>query len=207
MAIIYINENIRLVDIKNKGKGYMAIKDINKDDIILIEKPEIYITMPNENPLFEIIYNVYNSKYIKEWEELVPQKMIGKIDNEMIKEIENIKNNKIKKFLQKIDKKEIMLAYAKYKQNAFNMDNKKEKIKPCILFNGAKFNHSCIPNINFYYDEKKNVMIFFANKKINKNTEICDNYININKRYDERKKILEEQYKFTCICKKCIEKI
>lgn len=207
MTIIYINENIRLVDIKNKGKGYIATKDINKDDIILIEKPDIYITTPKENPLFEIIYNVYNSKYIKEWKELVPQKMIGKIENEMIKEIENIKNNKIKKFLQKIDKKEIMLAYAKYKQNAFNMDNKKEIIKPCILFHGAKFNHSCIPNINFYYDEKKNVMIFFANKKINKNIEICDNYININKRYDERKKILEEQYKFTCICKKCIEKI
>jgi hypothetical protein len=206
MTIIYINDNIRLVDIKNKGKGYIAMKDINKEDIILIEKPEIYINKPNENPMFEIIYNVYNSKYKKEWDELVPQKIITTIDNEIIKEIENIKNNKIKKFFTKIDKNELALACAKYKQNAFNMDNRKEKIKPCVLFNGAKFNHSCIPNINFYYDENRNIMIFLANKKINKNTELSDNYININKKYIERKKILEEQYKFTCICKKCIEK-
>lgn len=101
---------------------------------------------------------------------------------------------------------QLILLSRKYRQNVFNMDNTKKEIKPCVLFYGSIFNHSCVPNIEFNFDYKLKQMIFSSNQKIKRNTELCDHYINITLPFSERKLLLESHYKFTCDCIKCKNK-
>ena len=80
-----------------------------------------------------------------------------------------IKNKNISSTLKLLSNEQVSLLIRKYIQNAFNMDNNKIEIKPCILFYGAIFNHSCNPNVSFKFDSKSKTMIFYSNQKINKN--------------------------------------
>jgi hypothetical protein len=203
MTIIYIHPSIQIKKISNKGDGIITNNNLNANEIILIEKPNIFINNPKEEPMFEILYNIYNYGNIKDWNNLVPNKLLY---NTLLTNFMHIKNKKIKNWLISMDKNELLLSCEKYKQNAFNMDNSKKNIKPCILFIGAKFNHSCNPNINFRWDNKLGAMIFYTNQIINKNTELQDNYIDITLPYENRQKRLQEQYKFICNCNKCLDK-
>jgi len=202
MVLLYINSKIKQIDTLDKGRGFIATENLNKNEIVLIESPDCYIFKPKESPLFEILYDIICNNQIEQFNNLVPYNII-KLETKLINELKKIKNTKIKNKLNNFDDFTLSLLIKKYLQNAFNMDNSKKTIKPCILYYGAIFNHSCIPNVNFKFDFKKNQMIFYTNKYITKNEELFDNYTNINLNYKIRQSKLFHQYNFICKCLKC----
>ncbi len=209
MVLIYMNPKIKQSIIPNKGRGFISNDPIDKDEIVLIESPDIFVDKYIESPLFEVIYEIINSNKLDQFNQFVPF-AVNNIESRLIKELKNIKNPKVKnKFdkFAKLNDYELSLLIRKYMQNAFNMDNSKVQIKPCILFWGAIFNHSCNPNIDFKFDSNKNQMIFYANKKIGKNIELCDSYIDINLNYEQRQLQLLSRYNFKCDCTKCFNRL
>ncbi len=204
-----MNPKIKQITIPNKGRGFISTEPINKDEIVLIESPDIFIEKYIESPLFEIIHEIICSNQLDKFNQFVPF-AINNIESRLIKELKNIKNPKIKnKFdkFAKLDDYQLSLLIRKYMQNAFNMDNSKTQIKPCILFWGAIFNHSCDPNIDFKFDSNKNQMIFYSNKKIGKNIELSDSYIDTKLCYELRQQQLISRYNFICSCTRCSNKI
>ncbi|TRY63413.1 hypothetical protein TCAL_02645 [Tigriopus californicus] len=69
----------------------------------------------------------------------------------------------------------------------------------------ALLNHSCNPD--FMRCNKGNEVICVSNRFIKKGQEICENYglMYTMKTRDERRKILDKHYKFSCDCQTCSE--
>lgn len=172
--MIHIDNRITEKQINNENNGIFANSFIPKNTVILIEKP----------------YKIYKNL----------DSMLLFICNDIKKN--NLENKFLKlypRFLSTSDK-----DYFKTKilKNAFNFTRKTHS-NPCILFYGAKFNHSCEPNIIFTNEKDK--MVFTTTKDINKNTELHIQYIDINQPYLNRKELLK-QYDFICNCSLCKKK-
>ena len=165
MVLIYINHKISEFK-SNKGRGFISNQVIKPNEIILIEKPDISLSQYTESPLFETLYQLIIKSKLDEFNKLVPYQ-IDYLETQLLLECDNLLNSTIKKTMNKFSKLELSLLISKYKQNVFNMDNTKKKIKPCVLFWGSIFNHSCVPNVNFKYEPKEKVMIFYANVRFN----------------------------------------
>ena len=204
MVLIYINPKIKQVNFPNKGRGFISTNTINKGEIVLIEKPDIFVEKFVESPLFELIYQIVNENQIDNYNKFIPNQ-IDTYENTFINELKNLSNKQIKNKLLKFNDEQLSLLIRKYLQNVFNMDNTKKSIKPCVLYYGAIFNHSCQPNIDFKFDSSNYQMIFFANKKIGKNVELFDSYIDTSLNYKDRQERLQFQYKFKCECEKCLD--
>ncbi len=169
----YIHPSLKIKNISGKGRVRVATTFIHKDTVILVEEPKTKVDKVNENAMFECIYKIYQNKEEKQWSKLYPSE-INKIDEE-IKKVATIKNMVLKEWLLNQYANQLSLDIAKYKSNAFNMDNDKTEEKPCILYSGAIFNHSCDPNVIFSFTDNK--MIFKTCKDVNANEERQDNYI------------------------------
>jgi hypothetical protein len=68
----------------------------------------------------------------------------------------------------------------------------------------SRFNHSCVPNVQFSYDFDRNQMTFYAIRDIPRGKEVCSTYeknvFNITIR---RKQKLQMYYAFVCRCEAC----
>jgi SET and MYND domain-containing protein len=85
-------------------------------------------------------------------------------------------------------------------------------IKAYVIYHKATFfNHDCIPNAcRFDYvengepgDEHNTDIVIRLIKDVSVGSEICISYFRINKDYLTRKRILMEDYGFTCACDRC----
>jgi len=199
----YIHPSLKIKNISGKGRVRVATTFIHKDTVILVEEPKTKVDKVNENAMFECIYKIYQNKEEKQWSKLYPSE-INKIDEE-IKKVATIKNMVLKEWLLNQYANQLSLDIAKYKSNAFNMDNDKTEEKPCILYSGAIFNHSCDPNVIFSFTDNK--MIFKTCKDVNANEELQVNYIHtdIHKSKEHRQYRLLNQYNFLCSCSKCLD--
>lgn len=204
MVLLYLNPKIKIDQFDGKGRGFISIDTIEKGEVLLVEKPDIFLEKYKQSPLYEILYQILDYNQLEKFNDLVPHQ-INTIETKFINELNMISNKKIKNKLSKFDDYTLSLLIRKYLQNAFNMDNTKKTIKPCILNYGVIFNHSCKPNVEFKFDNKNLQMIFFSNKKIGKKSELFDNYIDINLEFNKRQEILLHQYNFVCKCDKCID--
>jgi hypothetical protein len=184
-----------------KGREIVATKNLEKDVIILKEHPSIIC-----EDLYDCIYKLYNDEdnleLIDKYENMVPivlDKFIIKQD-ELEKEISKLPEY-MQDFFNNINVTRLRLLAAKFYRNAFNYSNQFGG-PSAILFKGNIFNHSCIPNIDFYIDNN-GYYIFKTNKFIKEGEELCDRYIDIHLSYKKREKLLLEQYGFICKCVKC----
>ena len=84
----------------------------------------------------------------------------------------------------------------KFKRNAFNYNG-----YAAILFEGAKFNHSCDHNVIFEptYEKGVNYMVFKTVRDVEAGEELCDNYLLSDKKGKSHQR-LKEQYGFICTC-------
>lgn len=68
----------------------------------------------------------------------------------------------------------------------------------------SRFNHSCIPNVQFSYDFDQNQMMFYAIRDIPRGKEVCSSY---EKKVFEiairRRQKLQMYYAFVCRCEAC----
>jgi hypothetical protein len=196
----FISNKIEII--KKDGYRIIANENINKGDIILIEKPIF-----NEPDIIYLLYTIIKNKDMMNIKNLYPRthdvKLLNTKDNtynvNLSKIIDKYPNKKIKDFLLSIDINSLYFYYYKILFNAFEMNN-----SSVILSIGAMMNHNCMPNIIFNTINIKgiNYMQFIALTNIKKNDELCYSYLRNNKKLNKRLYLLYH-YNFICNCNLC----
>ena len=195
--ILYISDSIDI-----QCDKVIAKENIKENVIILKEYSEINLfDEKNKDPALQIIYKMINNEKVQK--QLYPRNMNKvKIHKGLKKWIKNLEESKEKKILVNIYENnniELNWLYEKYLYNAFSM----YEYGPIIAIIGARFNHSCNPNINFEFNKENGLIIFKTNKKIRKGEELYNTYINGNLSLKERREYLKEHYDFFCQCALC----
>ncbi|KAI4327979.1 hypothetical protein L6164_020380 [Bauhinia variegata] len=94
----------------------------------------------------------------------------------------------------------------------YSPDGPQRSIKAYAIYPEASlFNHACLPNAcRFGYlegtapgDARNTDIIIRTIQDIPEGTEVCISYFRINRDYDTRKKILMQDYGFSCKCERC----
>lgn len=188
----FISEKIKII-VDTYYYKIIAIKDIKKNDELIIEYPK---------------YNLFGMEVIDR-EKQILKLYIDNIDDTIIKELYPRTNDYIKtkliKDIYKIiksdknfnvyDKNLIELCIAKYIFNAFEGYDFGPLTLPII----SKINHSCQPNVKFKFNRETGSMHLFAIKNIKKGEEIFDSYLE-NKNIKSHKEYLQDHYGFICNC-------
>jgi len=200
----FISGYIKLANIEGKGLGYIATTDILPGTIILWEEPKVKGSDAQSNNIWtrniQIIDKILkNDTLKKEFMSLMPIKDINSDgEKEFVKlciaTYKNEGNNICT--LKEYSDDDLVLFFKKVSRNCFGF----EKRTCVILFKGTRFNHSCIPNVEYICD--KNKIIFQTTKIVKMGEELKISYINKNLSYEERKKVLSV-YGFLCICERC----
>ncbi|KAG5728618.1 SET domain-containing protein 5 [Termitomyces sp. T112] len=171
-----------VADIPGKGKGMIAIRDIEQGERILTEEPAFLV--PSQ---------VSES----------PSAVIAKLLREASpKDREAVLNLSYVHFPENLDPEthpdEVALAI--FQTNAIAA-GKRVGIFP----RSARMNHGCSSAFNAVYTwrDKEEVLVVHALKKINKGEEILTTYTNSKKPRAERRAFLEKKYGFTCMCQVC----
>ncbi|BCS82854.1 SET domain protein [Cotonvirus japonicus] len=205
--MLYIDNRLSKIKISGKGVGYVTNDFIPKNTIILREKPKFYVEL-NKNTIsdvFEILYKILKSDNqisLSEFYNLPPKSRLNfdKYEANIFIELNKLKNTNFhyiyKFFINNFNIHQLTLFCAKYMCNAFEFGN-----GSAILFESAKFNHSCLPNVIF--GKVKDEMWFITIKDIESGQEICDNYVDITQNIQNRQNRLLEQYNFQCKCDRC----
>lgn len=201
----YIDTHIKKTTIINKGTGFIAVKDIPINTIIIKELP-FTIQYPFHSDMFQLLYNIFTHHDInitKQFKALSPKNLSNYIIDKtsILQELTRLKlldSHIYNFFIESFSTEDILLYCAKYICNGFNIDN-----KPAILFNGTLLNHSCLPNVIFKFDGI--YVIFMSIIDIKAGEEICDNYIDITQTKEKRKHLLKTRYGFDCACARCVE--
>ena len=175
------------------GMSTYTKKDIATGTIIIREKMKNIHTLTrlSDEYAFALIAEMLKT-HEAQFDNLTPSKLDATIDinYETMRE-------RHEKYLPSLTREDAILAYAKYKRNAFSFH-----MNPGFLFYATKLNHSCIPNVK-YYPSDNNTMVFETIRPIKANEEVFDSYINSWLPYDERQQLLMKRYGFTCKCEKC----
>ena len=190
---------IREITDKEYGSGIYAIRDIEENTIIYKDKISFIIEKENKYWYDEIIHYELTNNYEK-FMSLVPES----IDKYSFSDVDFIKNYSFLNIHKSKLNNFLILCYNKVIRNAFNVYYN-NKNYATILYNGRKFNHSCVPNISFklLIENKSLFMLFFTNCKIIKNSQLFDNYFDINIPTTQRQLISKKYYGFVCKCPKC----
>ena len=174
------------------GMSTYSKEDIPKGTIIIREKIKNIHTLTRESDEypFALIAEMLKTNET-EFENLTPFKLDAtiNIDYETIRKRHD-------KYLPLLSREDAIIAYAKYKRNAFSFN-----MNPGFLFYATKLNHSCNPHVKYYPDN--NTMVFETIRPIKANSEVFDSYINSWLPYEERQQLLMKRYGFTCKCEKC----
>mmetsp|Transcript_30185 Transcript_30185/g.83012 ORF Transcript_30185/g.83012 Transcript_30185/m.83012 type:complete len:388 (+) Transcript_30185:110-1273(+) len=68
---------------------------------------------------------------------------------------------------------------------------------------GARFNHSCAPNVNRCWIQELQKEVFYATQEVEPGEQLCIYYIDIKGVRAERQATLEKTFHFTCCCEVC----
>lgn len=188
----FISDKIKIITNIDYSK-IIAIKDIKKNEELIIEYPEINLfgleIINRDKQILELYLKNISNPIIKD---LYPRTN-DYPKTKMIKSIHNI--IKSDKEFNKYDKNIIELSFAKYIFNAFEGYDFGPLTLPII----AKINHSCQPNVKFKFNRNTGSMHLFAIRDIKKGEEIFDSYLE-NKKINVHKEYLREHYGFICNC-------
>jgi len=162
----------------DKDKGLFANRPIRRGELIISEKP-----------LFTLNKYGYVSvqNTINELEKKVEK--LSKSDQDSFNSLHNS--------WPMIPSKSL----ATFKTNALPLghDSPIGAIFPTI----SRINHSCLPNVNHYWNETKKVETIYALKDISINEEILTSYIEIYNDKKTRQDLLQEGFNFVCKCELC----
>ena len=191
--IVFLHKNLEIRISEGKGRGVFATADIPENTIILKEK---VITLKcKTNNHFSYALKLIRKVLLKNKEEFL------NLFPHTLDQITSPVNRKYIKHLNRnilnIPDETAILYYEKFAKNVFSYKN-----GSAVLFYGAKFNHSCNPNVDFYYKKKR--FIFKTNRLIKKDEEIFDSYVDEELSTKDRQKDLLTDFGFICTCERCV---
>jgi len=184
-AIYNLNGNaescMKCINIKNKGQGMIAIRNIMEGEIII--KDEATITIPDINDWPPRVYEEFN-----------------KLSADTQTKILGLSNSYPDIFISGIQKVSSRGLLGIYRTNSIIADKK------CMLFlQVSKFNHSCNYNVEHTYNHP--FLILTAKRNIMKDDELCITYLRkyqLERSTKYRQKELFEGFNFICKCERCI---
>jgi SET domain-containing protein len=193
--IIFLHKNLEIRISEGKGRGVFATEDIPANTIILKEKP-LYNKTSKGNyykDVLRIIRLALNTNR-EEFLNLAPATF------EEIKYPISKKGfaKRYDKYLKNTTLNTAKLYFEKYAINVFAF-----KQDSAFLFYGAKFNHSCEPNVEYFCKRNKGCFIFRTIKAIKKDEEVFDYYIDTELPREKRQKKLLNGFGFLCTCSRC----
>jgi len=188
----FISDKIKIIANTDYYK-IIAIKDIKKDEELIIEYPKYNLfgmeVIDREKQILKLYLDNINDPDIKELYPRTNDYTQTKLIKSIYKIIKSDKNFNV------YDKNLIELCIAKYVFNAFEGYDYGPLTLPII----AKCNHSCQPNVKFKFNRNTGSMHLFAIKNIKQGDEILDSYLE-NKNIKSHKDYLKEHYGFICNC-------
>jgi SET domain len=193
--IVFLHKNLEVRASEGKGRGVFATEDIPANTIILKERP-LYNKIQKKNYYKDVL------SLIKLALEVTPEEFL----NLAPAKFENIKTpinkkgftRRYSKFIDNVTLSTAQLYYHKHLINVFAF-----KKGSAFLFYGAKFNHSCDPNVEYFYKQSKKCFIFKTSRLIKKDEEIFDYYINTELSKEKRQRRLLNGFGFVCTCSRC----
>ncbi|GLB38298.1 putative this enzyme is required for electron transfer from NADP to cytochrome P450 in microsomes [Lyophyllum shimeji] len=172
-----------VVDLPGRGRGMVAIRDIEQGERVLTEQPAL--TAPHQISGSPATYianllreaspadreAVLNLSYVNFPKDLDPETHPGEV------------------------------ALAIFQTNAVSAGSRGVGIFPRM----ARMNHGCSSAFNAVYTwrDKQQVLVVHALKKILKGEEILTTYTNTKRPRSDRRAFLSEHYGFTCMCRVC----
>lgn len=204
--------------VKNeKGRAFVATSDIPAKTVILVEKTKAtsFCGAERYHEMFQILYDIFTAKPQKirdQFISLAPDS----IDKYTIayailrNDLANIRVSaspdaaRVRAFFLAMDPQLLRLYCTKYLRNAFG-----GRDGPLVLFRGAMFNHSCLPNVTFIprrdANTDTNTMYFITTRNVLRGEELCDHYVDLEASKAKRQKRLLNQYGFVCKCVRCVD--
>ena len=176
----------KVVEIQNKGKGCVALEDIKKGKLILEERPQIvaashgkYSDWFDDLDLFSIIEGfgymnkIEKEEYLKLHNKFtdsvrVPDELMLLGYKDIQSKIEKNPSGFVGEFIHEQGYQGFIDVIGIYLTNTF--DNG-------VGIQASKFNHSCCPNANSYWNEENDIREIRAVSKIKTGEEICISYI------------------------------
>jgi hypothetical protein len=192
--IIFKHDAIKVKESTGKGRGVFAIQDIPENTIVLKEQP-IYLDELTGRYYHDTLTLVRKliDEYKDDFLSLFPHTLN---EYNLIKRKNFIKN--CDKFFKDVPIETVELYYEKFAKNCFAY-----KDGSATLFYGAKFNHSCDPDVIYNYNKKEKCFIFKTERNIKQGEEIFDTYIDHSDPKKKRQKELLNIYGFVCTCIRC----
>jgi SET domain len=163
--------------IPGKGMGVVAIGPIAKGEVVL-----------SEAPLFtqQLGWNMWT----------IVQSLVHKTADEKCQFLE----------LTNCHQGKLLLYMGIFKTNTLpcgNNDRGERASKGGLFLQGSRFNSSCVPNVNNYWNERRQVIKFRALKAIAEGDELCIAYTTELKSRANRQTELWGNFGFECHCAAC----
>ena len=215
----YLNSKIEIKYEEGKGIKVSAKEKIKEGELIFVEKSLSFLyKKEKKGKNFEqlIKVSIQNPSKTSEFElfnKLTEKIIKSPLDYEKFYYLYDGKNldedlNKRRKYLEKQENGKIKLT--KDKINGVICNNK-YGIGRYIIFYNEKgkgvwgypsfLNHDCLPNTTYF--GIGDFYISFCIKEINKGEEVTSSYCSSIYTYEQRQKILSENWGFKCICSLC----
>lgn len=190
------------------GRGYRAIRDIVKGEVILIEKGFVYgkkkadfcyhlITKLNQREDLKALYmNLYPCPQYPLSKDLQGS-IQGRMREHTLKSLFHAYKKDHPVSWENFEETEVNELLAKAQYDAFQVNG-----TPALFPHLSALNHSCNPNTSVWYAKDK--VLVLARRNIAKNEEICVSYTPVaNDRVQRRTKLAF--YGFECKCERCEE--
>jgi len=199
----------RLVEIKDKGFGMVATRDIKLGELLLTEKPildsfhssgKAALTNDEEKVLQHSIKHipegvVSSSRLARNKAQEVKSSFM-RLSEEERRSIMELSDAYVGRISEQ------KTPYGVITTNAVTRGANSPDRVLCMKF--CRFNHSCRPNVGHMWLDPYERM--WANRNISKGEELTTEYILLAQNRKERQKYLKEGYGFRCTCEACMIK-
>lgn len=187
----YISDKIKLVTNDQFGSHFIALKDIEANELLTTETPIIVVHGQKWNMA---LYKILSTPSIKsQMNELYPRN---------VKDMRNFTWRDYPTFdiyeyvRNLVNPEEVALYYNKMIKNCFRTSI----FDICVYYNTSFFNHSCCPNAKVVSDPLTNEASCYSTININKGEQIFISYL---PGEDIRTLDLTNTWGFACKCNKC----
>lgn len=170
--------NIRIEDIPGKGKGIISQQHFSKGDVVL-----------TEYPLFKQNITRGNSTV------LAALASCTSIEREQFYQLHNCHKNRYPTALGIFETNVLPCGGNDAHGHVANQGG--------IFLLGARFNSSCVPNVNNRWDSERGQIVFRAVRDISPGEELCIGYGKLLARRDDRREELKKKFDFACLCEAC----